>query len=196
MGDGPRVAAPALARGDSAKLGILDAHPAAVAEAVLNEGCSPVPDNDLRFTGHELSILITADCPVDTNASAIGQLIADAVTAATLSMVATVALILDIVDPPQDPELLADLDVIDPGGRHTQPPRRQLSYTVTLYADPNTIADDSTDLITAAYQAIAVQIDAAHTGTITSSVMPLERDRHQHLTNQAIKRFRTRAPQD
>ncbi|MEU3628751.1 hypothetical protein BS329_15675 [Amycolatopsis coloradensis] len=156
-----------------------------------------MPDEDRQFTGRELPILIAAECPVDTDSAAVGQLIAEAVTAVSPPMAASVALTTETVDPPQDPALLADLDVIDPGGRHrASDPRRQLVYALTLHVNSDAASDDTDELITEAYEAIAVQLDAAHQGAVTSAVMPLDPDRYQELTSHALKTFRTRTPRN
>ncbi|MEU3625652.1 hypothetical protein [Amycolatopsis coloradensis] len=118
--------------------------------------------------------------------AALGQLVADAVTVASVPMAADVALI--PVDPGEQVQVTAY------ARRTGQPtPGRMISFAVALHVDPGTTSEDVAELTTVAYQAIAAQVDAAHADSIRMAILPLDEERFERAVHKATTFFRTGA---
>ncbi|MFK0250193.1 hypothetical protein ACIQUM_36290 [Amycolatopsis azurea] len=139
-----------------------------------------------QFTGHVMPVLVTAECPDDVDVAALGQLVADAVTVASVPMAADVALI--PVDPGEQLQVTA---YAWRTGQRT--PGRMVSFAVALHVDPGTTSEQVEELTTVAYQAMAAQADAAHTGSIRMAILPLDEERFECAVRQATTFFRTGA---
>ncbi|MDT7783019.1 MAG: hypothetical protein QOF58_1438 [Pseudonocardiales bacterium] len=156
-------------------------------DRLVHEPEKPVDEGDARFGGPVTPLLVTADCPEDVDEAALGQLIVNAVTVATIPMVAQAALL---------PDLPADdaLRVASRARRTTQPtPGRMLVFAVALHVDPGTTSHQLGGIITAAYEAMAVQVDADHRKPVRMSVLPVEVERFELAWRRATSYFRTQA---
>lgn len=154
-------------------------------DQLLHEPEQPVNEGDPRFGGPVTPLLVTAGCPEDVDELVLGQLLVNAVAVATIPMVAQAGLLPDL---PEGDTLRAAVRAA-----WTKQPAsgRTVTFAVALHVEPGTTSSQLDDIITAAYEAMAVQVDGEHTVTVRMSVLPLEVDRFESAWRRATSYFRT-----
>lgn len=142
-------------------------------------------DDDSRFTGHVMPMLISADCPDSVDAAALGQLVADALCGMAPPLAADVAQISESADEWRK--------VAEYAARTGQPePRRLLTFALAVHVDPKTNTEDVGDLMVRVYQAVVAQADAAHVQEVSMSAIPIDETAFRNVVPHATAFFRTR----